>query len=230
MPESSWLNVLSDSASSSPSPSLEERAGERRPFEAPTLDSIAVGQGRGGIFHLLLLLTSCALFNCPSARAQEAAPSEFQLKAAFIYNFAKFVEWPVEAFPASYSPFVIGIIGDNPFDDTLGQTVLNKQINGHPFRVVQFKTLADLKRCHILFIGLSERKRLAEILRSIRGASVLTVSDLDHFLPAGGMIHFLMEGKKVRFEINDAAAKQAGLRISSKLLNLAKRPEREGGP
>jgi len=177
---------------------------------------------------LLLLLT--VFLNCPAAQAQGAAPSEFQLKAAFIYNFAKFVEWPADAFPAPDSPFVIGIIGDNPFDDILGQTVLNKQINGHPFRVIRFKTLADLKSCHILFIGVSERKRLAEILRSIRGASVLTVSDLDHFLPAGGMIQFLMEGNKVRFAINDTAAKAAGLRISSKLLNLAKRPEREAKP
>jgi len=177
--------------------------------------------------HLLLL---AALLNCPPARAQDAAPSEFQLKAAFIFNFAKFVEWPAEAFPTPASPFVIGVIGDNPFDDILRQTILNKQINGHPFRVAQCKTLADLKSCHILFISLSERKRLADILRSIRGASVLTVSDLDHFLPAGGMIHFLMEGNKVRFAINDAAAKEVGLRISSKLLNLAKRREREGGP
>ena len=183
---------------------------------------------RNSLCHLLFLLT--ALLNCQPAGAQEAAPSEFQLKAAFIYNFAKFVEWPADAFPAPDAPFVMGIIGDNPFDDTLGQTVLNKQINGHPFRVIQFKTLADLKSCHILFVSLSERKRLAEILRPLRGASVLTVSDLDHFLPAGGMIQFLMEGKKVRFAINDVAAKEAGLRISSKLLNLAKRPEREGAP
>ena len=201
------LNAPSDPALSSPSPLL--------PF---------------AICHLPLLLISCALLNSPAARAQEAAPSEFQLKAAFIYNFAKFVEWPAESFPTPHSPFVIGIIGDNPFEDTLAQTVLNKQINGHPFQVVQFKTLADLKSCHILFVSLSERKRLAEILRPLRGASVLTVSDLDHFLPAGGMIQFLMEGNKVRFAINDTTAKTAGLRISSKLLNLAKRPEREGGP
>ncbi len=169
-----------------------------------------------------------AVLACLPARAQDPAPSEFQLKAAFIYNFAKFVEWPAESFRAQDSPFTIGIIGNNPFEDILGQTVQNKRINGHPFRVVQCKTLADLQTSHIVFISPSERKRLTEILRAIRGASVLTVSDLDHFLPAGGMIQFLMEDNKVRFSINDAAAKQAGLRISSKLLNLAKRPEREG--
>ena len=177
-----------------------------------------------------LLLAALALRILAPAQAQESPPSEFQLKAAFIYNFAKFVEWPPNAFPAPNSPFVIGIIGDNPFDETLSQTIQNKQINGHPFRVVQFKSLAEVTNCHILFIGLSERKRLAEILRAVRGSSVLTVSDLDHFLTAGGMINFLMEGNKVRFAISDVAAREAGLRISSKLLNLAKRPEREGKP
>jgi len=188
---------------------------------------------RRGIFHFLFsILQSFSLLGVVEApaRAQEAAPSEFQLKAAFIYNFAKFVEWPPEAFRTQDSPFIIGIIGDNTFDDILRQTVRNKQISGHPFRVVQCKTLADLQSCHILFISLSERKRLAEILRAIRSASVLTISDLEHFLPAGGMIQFLMEGNKVRFAINDTAAKEVGLRISSKLLNLAKRPEPEGKP
>ena len=196
---------------------------------------MAARRGNGSILHSLssilhcfLLLAILAFLNRVHARAGEAPPSEFQLKAAFIYNFAKFVEWPAKALPTPGSPFTIGIVGSNPFSDILGQAVLNKQINGHPFRVLECKTQADLKACHILFIGLSERKRLAEILRFIRGGNVLTVSDLDHFLTAGGIIQFLMEGNKVRFAINDAAAKEAGLRISSKLLNLAKRPEREG--
>src|SRR5207245_4947887 len=178
-------DALTEPAVSSPSPPLEERTVERRPINARRF-RIAVRRERNSLCHLLFLLT--ALLNCPPARAQEAAPSEFQLKAAFIYNFAKFVEWPADAFPAPDSPFVIGIIGDNPFDDTLGQTVRNKQINGHPFRVIQFKTLADLKSCQILFVSLSERKRLAEILRPLLGASVLIVSDLDHCLRACGMI------------------------------------------
>ena len=176
-----------------------------------------------------LLLASFLGLGLP-ARAQDAAPSEYQLKAAFVFNFAKFVEWPPEAFSTPASNFIIGIIGDTPFEDFLARAVEKKTINGHPFQFKQCKTLSELKSCHILFVSLSERKRLAEILRAVRGASVLTVSEVENFLPAGGMIQFLMEGNKVRFAINDAAAKQAGLRISYKLLSLAKRPERDAKP
>ena len=156
------------------------------------------------------------------ALAQNRPLTEYQLKAAFIYNFAKFVEWPPEAFPSASSPLIIGIVGDNPFQDNLEQVVENKSINGHKFQVKRFKSLADVRSCHILFVSATERKRLAEILRAVRGAPVLTTSDLDYFLSAGGMIQFLMEGNKVRFAINDSTAKEAGLRISSKLLNLAR--------
>ena len=177
-----------------------------------------------------LLLLASLLLPPLTARAQDTAPSEYRLKAAFLYNFAKFVEWPGDAFPAVNSPFIIGIIGENPFDDALEKTVMNKMMNGHPFAVKQCQTLSELKRCHILFISQSERKRLAEILRVVRGERVLTVSEIEHFLGPGGMIQFLMEGNKVRFAINDSAAKTAGLRISSKLLSLAKRSEHEGAP
>jgi len=180
----------------------------------------------------LRLLSVAALFllTQPNARAQDTPPSEYQLKAAFLYNFAKFVEWPADAFPDAKSPFIIGVIGENPFDDALERTVMNKTINGHPFAVKQCKTASEIKACHILFISQSERKRLAEILRTVRGERVLTVSEIEHFLTGGGMIQFLMEGNKVRFAIDDNAAKAAGLRISSKLLSLAKRSEHEGAP
>ena len=173
-----------------------------------------------------------ALFVGPGlpAQAEEAAPSEYQLKAAFLYNFGKFVEWPPEAFASSNSAFTIGIIGDNPFGDFLARAVEKKNLNGHPLQVKQFKSLSELKGCHILFVSLSERKRLAEILRAVRGAAVLTVSEIENFLAPGGMIQFYMEGNKVRFAIKDAAAKESGLRISFKLLSLAKPPEGEAKP
>src|SRR5207253_4013890 len=108
------------------------------------------------------------------------------------------------------SQFIIGIIGDNhPFEDILEQAVQNRKINGRPLQVKQFKALPDLPNCHILFISSSERKRLGEILRAVRDANVLTVSEVDHFLSAGGMIQLLMEGNKVRFVINDDTAKKA---------------------
>ena len=158
--------------------------------------------------------------------AQEVAPSKYELEAAFLYNFAKFVEWPPEALPAPATPFTIGVIGENPFDDALERTVKKaRAVNGHPFVVKSVKALSELKNCHILFISDSERKRLPEILAALQGNSVLTVSEMDRFLQSGGMVRFVMEGNKVRFGINDEAGKRAGLKISSKLLNLAKRTE-----
>jgi hypothetical protein len=154
--------------------------------------------------------------------------SEYQLKAAFLFNFAKFVEWPVEAFRDANSPFVIGVLGENPFETDLEDTVKDKVINGHPFVIKQLKNLSELKTCHILFISKSERRRLPEIIANLGAAPVLTVSEVDRFLQAGGMVNFILEGNKVRFEINDQPAKRAGLRISSKLLNLARHSGREG--
>src|SRR5205085_7594625 len=94
-----------------------------------------------------------------AVHAQETPPSEYQLKAAFLYNFAKFVEWPAAAFPEPATPFTIGVIGENPFDDQLEQTVRNKNINGHAFSVRQIRSLSEVKSCHILFISASERRR-----------------------------------------------------------------------
>jgi hypothetical protein len=153
-------------------------------------------------------------------------PSEYQLKAAFLYNFGKFVEWPPEAFVTTNAPFTFGIMGENPFDDYLEQIVRNKNINGHPFEVKKFRNIAEAKTCHILFVCSSERRRMSDILRATRGLSILTVSELDRFAQAGGMIQFVIEGNKVRFEINDQAAREANLRISSKLLSVARPSER----
>lgn len=168
-----------------------------------------------------------ALVGSSAVRAEETPPSEYQVKAAFLFNFAKFVEWPAQALPDARTPFTIGIIGKDPFEGALERTVQDKTVNGHAFVVKQVKAAAELKSCHILFIGASERKRLPEILNAVRGAGVLTVSEMDQFLESGGMIVFRMTGNKVRFEINDEAARRGGLRISSKLLNLGRKTEHQ---
>lgn len=160
--------------------------------------------------------------------AQEpAAPSEYQVKAAFLYNFAKFIEWPARVFPATNSPITIGILGGNPFDGDLKRTVQNKVANGHPVLVQSLSSANDpaLKRCQIVFIQPADKTRLEEDLEALKSLPILSVSETEGFTRSGGMINFVMEGKKVRFEINDPAATAAGLKISSKLLNLAKRPE-----
>ncbi len=100
-----------------------------------------------------------ALASSPAAYSQTPLPSEYTVKAAFLFNFAKFVEWPPETFPDPASPFAIGVIGENPFDANLQHAVENKNINGHPLVVKQIKQLSELNNCQILFISISERKR-----------------------------------------------------------------------
>ncbi len=156
-------------------------------------------------------------------RAAETQPTEYQLKAAFLFNFAKFVDWPSDAFPERDSPLIIGVLGEDPFGDDLKETVRNKLVSGHPLSVKATNSVAEARKCHILFISTSENRRLRQLLDGIRDASVLTVGESEQFLDDGGIIKFSIQGQKIRFEINPAAAKRAGLKISSKLLSLAAR-------
>jgi hypothetical protein len=165
---------------------------------------------------LWLLLPAAA-----PASAQVSHPTEYQLKAAFLYNFAKFIDWPPDALPDDQSPFVIGVLGDNPFGNTLEQTVAGKKINEHPIAIRPFATIAEATNCQILFISSSEKKRFAETIRALHAVAVLTVSDADQFIESGGMVNFVPEAGKIRFQINDTAARSARLKISSKLLSLA---------
>ena len=171
--------------------------------------------GATKVFLLGLLLTPVA------SRAQEAQPSEYQVKAAFIFNFAKFVEWPPEVFTNASSPIVIGILGDNPFGNDFEQTIFNKRINEHPVQVKEFREPKETTNCHILFVSSSEKKRLPEILEALGRASVLTVGETEGFSEAGGVINFIKVSNKIRFQINEPAAKKSKLKVSSKLLNLA---------
>lgn len=153
--------------------------------------------------------------------AQDTTPSEYQIKAAFLFNFAKFVAWPPEAFAATNAPLVIGVLGENVFGDNLERTISNKTINNRPLLCKEFRSVADVTNCQILFISASEKGKFTKILDALRGTSVLTVSESDQFIEAGGMINFVIESNKIRFQINDDAAKKSGLSISSKLLSLA---------
>lgn len=166
-------------------------------------------------FCLSLLLTLV------STRAQDAQPSEYQLKAAFLFQFVKFVEWPPKAFESDSSPIVIGVLGQNPFGNDLEQTIRNKVINNHGFVIKEYRSASQATNCHVLFISASESQQLPEILEQLREFSVLTVSETPHFIEAGGMINFVPEGNKIRFQIGNEAAKKVGLKISSKLLSLA---------
>jgi hypothetical protein len=144
------------------------------------------------------------------------------VKAAFLFNFTKFVEWPEKAFNGPQAPIVIGIIGDDPFGDSLMRIVAGQKAQGRAILIVKYRRGDDLRRSQILFISASERLRNAEILASLQDASVLTVSDIDGFAEAGGTMQFVMQENRVHFVVNLDAATQSKLRVSAKLLALAR--------
>lgn len=169
----------------------------------------------------VLLLT--ALVNQGlSNQMPRQAPTEYQVKAAFLYNFTKFIEWPAKAFNAESSTFVIGVIGKDPFGSNIDQTLGGKTVNGRPLAIRRLKHGEDPRACHILFIASSEQKYLGRILERLKGTNVLTVGEMDKFSQQGGSINLIMEDGQVRFEINKAVVEQAELKVSSKLLALAK--------
>ena len=170
----------------------------------------------------------CAV-GAPLAWPQSESHSEYQVKAAFLYNFAKFVEWPSDAFPDPKSPFVFGIVGDDPFDGELNGMISEKSLSGRRFVVHRFRRGEDLRQCHVLFISSSEKKFLTQILDSVRGSSILTVADTDGFARQGGIIGLVLEENRVRLEINPRVAERSHLKISSKLLALARIVGEPGG-
>jgi hypothetical protein len=163
---------------------------------------------------------SCAmLLLCIVAPAQTT--EEYRVKAAFLHNFPKFVEWPSHAFKNSTDPIVICILGKNPFGDVLDEAVSGKTADGRPFSVRQVADVAQARLCHILFISASERKRQRSILDALVGTGTLTVGENDTFAEEGGVMNLKIEGGSVRLQINVKAAAQQQLHISSKLLSLA---------
>ena len=173
-----------------------------------------------GVLRPLLSLALLGSLAIGPVRAQGL--NEYQVKAAFLYNFAKFIEWPADAFGSNSDPLIIGVIGDDPFGGALNQTISGKSISGRPLVVRHLRWGQDLRACHILYISSSEGRRIPQIIQSVKGGSVLTIGDTDHFNQQGGIINFILEANKVRFEINVRGAEHARLRISSKLLALSR--------
>jgi hypothetical protein len=146
---------------------------------------------------------------------------EYQLKAVFLFNFAQFVEWSPPASAQPDAPFVIGVLGEDPFDGFLDETVRGETINNRPFLVRRYRRSEDVANCDILFVSHSEMTRLNEILAGLKGRNILTVSDAEDFARHGGMVQFVTENKRVKLKINVDAARAANLTISSKLLRPA---------
>jgi hypothetical protein len=163
----------------------------------------------------------CLVTISPALLAQPAPIREYQLKAVFLFNFAQFVHWPPETFPTSQTPFVIGVLGDDPFGPSLDEAVRGEQANNHPLVIQRYRRVEDIGDCQVLFISQSESAQLEQIFNRLKGRSILTVGDADEFTRRGGMIRFVTEKNRVRLRVNLEVAKASHLAISSKLLRPA---------
>ena len=168
---------------------------------------------------LLLLLL---FFLGAPVRAQDAPVGESDLKAAFLYNFTKFIEWPAEAFAKEDAPVVVGVYGDEEFTQNLRTLLADKKAHNRPFTVRRLINPQDAKTCQILFFRANETKKMGAVYESIKRLPILTVGESEDFLDQGGMFSLVFEDKQLRFDVNTAAAENAKLTISSKLLRLAK--------
>ncbi len=167
---------------------------------------------------LLVMVSLAPVTRAAFAQTPTSGSLEYQVKAALIYNFAKFVDWPADA--VAGDALVVGVLGQDPFGPAL-EALQRKTVKDRPIRVKRFATLDALERCHILFVSSSEKDNLLEILAAISGDSVLTVSEMESFAEVGGIIRLVTRRAKVRFQINVAAGESSGLQISSQLLRLA---------
>jgi hypothetical protein len=166
----------------------------------------------------VLLLSLCPVLYLAIASFSE----EYEVKAAFIYNFSKFIDWPEEASPKEGEAFVIGLLGENPFGDHL-KNLKNHKVNGRRIEIQEYTLIEDARHCHILFISNSERKNIQKILGKLTGKHILTVSDIAGFTDQGGMIDFIIAKDKIAFVINRGAMEKEGLEPNSQLLKLAKK-------
>jgi len=164
------------------------------------------------------------------AVAENGKPTEFQVKAAYLYNFGKFVTWPPE-FTEQQPSFNICVLGADPFGASLDQIVKGERLGGKPATVRRISSPVEADNCAIVFIAGSEERKLADVLPALARHHVLTVSDIPSFTDRGGIIGFVMEGDRVRFAVNQTAAQDAGLDLSSELLKVAvsvKRADEKG--
>jgi hypothetical protein len=171
-------------------------------------------------FRVILVAAYSAIL-AANAMGQSTA-EEYRVKAAFLYNFAKFVEWPADAFKGPEDPVAICVLGRNPFGNLLDELVGKNTAAGRSFVVRQLTDFTEAGGCHILFIGASEQKRVRIILASLKTHHSLTVSDIPDFALDGGAFGFKLENGKVRIEINLTVTKDKDLRVSSRLLSLAR--------
>jgi hypothetical protein len=168
-----------------------------------------------GIVVLLLAAHSVA--------AQDSVSLEYRNKASFLATFPSFIDWPGDAFPAAGTPFLVCVVGDFRFGTYLAEVTRSTAPHGRRVEVRWVHKDQELRSCHILFISRSESKRYAKVLQLVQGADVLTVGETPDFLSAGGALSFSFQNETLQFEVNLIAANDAHLRVSSRLLALARR-------
>jgi hypothetical protein len=208
-------------------PNLEESAKQQHMAAGNRMKPDATGHGwwamkiarmRSRIPFLFVLALSCSA----SALLAQTTAKEYRIKAAFLFNFSHYVEWPPDAFKEANSPLTYCTIGDDPFEGALDQSLNAKSVGTHPLRVQHLKAPENFQGCQIVFIGANEKKRVTAILETLKQAPVLVVGESTHFVQQGGTVGFLSEENTVRFEVNLDAAQRARLNISATLLSVAK--------
>lgn len=157
-----------------------------------------------------------------SGATQDKGPSEYEVKAAYVLNFARFAEWPAESFENDSAPVILGILGRDPFGSLLDRTLANQKIGKRGIEIRRGARLQDLGTCHLLFISETETERVEQAIAGARVQGVLTISEFENFAALGGAIGFYAEEKRIRFEVNLRACEKNGIKLSSKLLKLAR--------
>jgi hypothetical protein len=171
--------------------------------------------------QLLCVAIGMLLIFCFTASAQQVA-KDYQIKAVFLWRLAQFVTWPAQAFEDDSAPFVIGVLGQDPFGEALDLAVRGETVRGRNVLVQHFPNVAAIKACHILYVSPSETSRARDITSTLAGRSILTVSDIPEFVSRqGGMIRFVSEAGKIQLQINPNVTKRAQLVLDSRLLRMA---------
>jgi hypothetical protein len=183
-----------------------------------------VSRSLAKLFVFVLLGLSSLL----TLHAQPSPPTEYELKAAFLYRLARYVEWPAAAFTSPGTNLVLGILGEDPFGHAFDEAPTWQPINGRKFVVKRCRTLEEAARCHLVYVSASERRRLRELFEAFGQAPLLTIGDQEKFAQQGGVVTLVWIEKKLRFEINVDAAERARLKLDPQLLNTALRLYRGG--
>jgi hypothetical protein len=176
---------------------------------------------------LIAIVIACVLLASPSLQAQNPRPADYEVKAAYLYNFGRFVEWPGKVGAAQGGFFTVCVLGQDPFGPSLDATLAGETIGGKTIIAKRISSAEESGNCQILFLSLTDDSRLNKIVADLDKKAVLTVSDMPQFVKHGGMIQFVLEGKKVRFEVNLTATQHAGLTLSSELLKVATAVKRD---